>query len=164
MIGVLQRGWVRTFAAVFVVCLVIMVVVNAVGGYAHPIYFVGLSLAAASLATAIQVGAERIDQWNWPESDAAPPRFRRIGADDRALNHQHRLARKSPQARATALRPVLADVVGERLHRSRGVDPDDLTRRAGEWVSPDLAGLLDGSRTTLTLDEFDELMKEIETL
>ncbi|MGO1972521.1 MAG: hypothetical protein ACTH2Q_06130 [Propionibacteriaceae bacterium] len=164
MRSLLRRSWVRTFVAVFAVCLVIMVVVNAVGGYAHPVYFVGLGLAAAALVVGIQIGAERIDPWNWPESETAPPRFRRLGVDDRALNHQHRLARKSPQARATAVRPALADLVAERLHRSRGMHPDDLAAGAGEWVSSDLGGLLDGSRTTLTLDEFDELMKEIETL
>lgn len=159
-----RRSWVRTFVAVFALSLVLMGVVNAVGGYAHPVFFVGVGLAAGAAVAGIQVATERIDAWNWPEAETAPPRTRRLGTDDRALSHQHRLARGTPQARATAIGPTLAELAVGRLQRARGGDREEVSRRAREWVSPELAGLVDGTLNTLTLDEFDALMKEIETL
>ena len=161
---IVRRGWVLTFVAVFALCLVFMVVVNAAGGFAHPVFFVGLGVAAGGLAAGVRVAVGRIEPWTWPESEVAPPRVRRLGADDRALSHQHRLSRDNSTARATALRPILTDVVADRLHRSHGIGHDETAERARGLVSAELAGLIDGSRTTLTLDEFDTLMKEIETL
>lgn len=160
----LRQGWLRTGALVFLACLVAAVAVTLAGGWIDPLYAVVAGIAVAALVAGVQVAADRIDPWHWPENPAAVPRFRRVGTDDRARELQHLLTRDDPHDRATAIRPVLAATVAERLSRRRGLAPDEALDRADEWLSVPLADFLTGARTSLTLAEFDVLMKEIDAL
>lgn len=144
----------------------VSVIVNLVGGFANPIFFVGLGLAAGICLALVVTAARSAVLFRWPSAklDRESAQF---GSDERVRIWQHRLDLETNSGRPAAADPLLTELVAERLMIKYRVDLERDPDRARTLLSADLAscvGLAPRAQRALSLAQLSALTDEIASL
>lgn len=162
----IRSTWVKVLIAAVVLAALGVGVIDLAGGFAHPVFFGGLALAAGTFLAVVLLLADRVESYAWPEPVVAGgPQTQ--GTLELVRVVEQRMRDPDPQDRARSLDPVVREVVTDLLRVRHHVDLDHDPVRARALLSDDLAavvGLVPGVVRSLEPPDLARLIDELERL
>jgi hypothetical protein len=156
----------KVLLATVALTAVMVLVIDLAGGFAHPLYFGGLAVAAGSFLALLVVAAPAVQSYDWPRRpvvQATNP----LATLERVRVIEYRMGNTDPAARAAGIDPILTDIVADLLIAKYQVDLERQPDQARALLSAELAaavGLDRGAKRALDRAGLRRLTEEIEQL